>query len=196
MSILLAIIALIAGYFFIKNFDAVENYFFHDKNDKGFSTPEILLFISIGMGALTGIYSVLGKWFDFVENPIDGYSTGGAVYLCVICMGIYYSFLKYQTVTSICTRSIFIVLSCTIGFYIGFAGSLIVIGLLLLILALYVFAAMFGGGSSGSGKKTIVDGNGEEHELSRGMLGEEMDEKGDTWTRSGIIGDDYMRDDA
>ncbi len=101
----------------------------------------------------------------------------------IFCTSIYHSILTFDNVGTVIGKSLWMLFSCALAAVIGFAGSIVII----CIIILYLVIAVLGGMIFGSGNKTkIREEDGTEHTVKdMGMFGN-IDESGNTWTNKGF----------
>lgn len=207
VQIIIAILAIVALYFFIKKYASIDAKLF----DNGSYVPmgSVCLYISICLGAIMGfvvaIYSMVCS-----ENPFDlGFSSWGIVchiipYLLFLTISVcFYRAFSVEAKLSRCIwRSLFMLVACLLGFIGGVLGSVITLLFVCLWVALKVILAMLGGSSSRSSRSsskeeeydaTITDESGFERKLKETSYDTYVDDKGDRWKK--VDGGHVVRED-
>lgn len=160
--ILCAIISLISGYYFVKNFNRIDVKFF------GSDTPEYrpfgLAFVIAGaiIGSVAACYSL---YMNMKNNRVDTDVINQLIISCFIILTGFCAFISFLRMSSWKNRIIkwiFLSFSCVIG---GITGALGSIAIAVCVVLLIVGSVLGGFGSSGSKKKYVLD-NGDVVEKS------------------------------
>ncbi len=163
LVIVLAIIAVIAGYFFIKKYNDMDKALFGDI--KGYHPIGIyLVYISVTMGAIFGglfLYQELG---DESLNTDMFYVLVYTIMSLILCTSIYQSILIFDSAELIIGKSLWTIFSCALAFIIGAAGSFIVFCVVVLwIMWLFVKLSI----NSFIYSETIKDEDGNTHRVRK-----------------------------
>lgn len=179
VQIIIAIVAIIALFFFIKKYASIDAKLFDNGEGNYVPMGRVCLYISICLGAIMGfvvaIYSMVCS-----ENPFDlGFSSWGIVchiipYLLFLTIAacFYKAFSVEEKLSRCIWRSLFMLGACLLGFVGGLLGSIITLILVCLWVALKVILAMLGGSSSGGKKRKWKLDNGDEVTEEKGLCGE------------------------
>lgn len=182
LIILLILAAVVGGYFFLKKYDRIDKYLFSSvENYKPFGLK--IVYISAIAGAVFGCIFMYSELSDTELNLKPIYLMAYTIFVYILSMSIYQTILTLDSVGAIIGKSLWMLLSCALAAVIGFAGSIVII----CIIILYLVIAVLGGMIFGSGKKTkIRESDGTEHTVQdMGMFGN-IDESGNTWTNKGF----------
>lgn len=197
VTLLIGLVALIAGYFFVKKFSTIECYIFGngDKDEYGAESGEIFLIISIAFAALASAWLLLVNVFnlDFSKEMIV-YAGVGLVAVDIFA-AMAHAMFNSTSIGRMLGKMLFMAVSCVIGALMGVAGSVIVFAILALMFALFVLKAMLSGGlnTSSSSSNSNSPANDDVEISVEGELGVRRakdlgggtyrDNCGDTWTR-------------
>ncbi len=170
-AIILMIVALVGGYFFLKNFERIDRSFFgsDDADYESYGLIPVMLCCLFGAVAaggtfLQGIFSASWDIESLQRLMLSGVSFAAV-------FGVYQAFVHQQTTGSIIGKAVFVLLSCVLSAVIGALGAVVLIVVLTIVLILYVAAFALGGGSSsGKKEKYIVDENGNKVSLKSSDL--------------------------
>lgn len=190
-TIILIIIGLIAGYFFITKFEKVDRALF--SSIEGYVPFGIfVVYISAFIGAVLGcvfLYAeMIDKQFDFNGAFFSIVIFGGMM----ICASIFQAFIYLDSVGSIIGKSIFMIVSCALALAIGAAGSIVIICLAII----YIVLLVIGKATLGDyGKRyTTTDEYGNKRTLRSEGNGNYRDDQGRSWT-AGDSPNTVTRDD-
>lgn len=193
--VVLIIIGLIAGYFFLKKFDYIDQTIMGgDNNDYesyGISVVYLSAFVGAIFGTLYFYYEVINK-----DSYINFKYWGSVLMLLLTCSAILQAVIYENKFSRILGKSIFMIISCGIALAVGAVGSVVVICILAFMLILYVIGgALSSSGSSHSSSSsnsqeddhdaTITDEHGYERKLKDNGFGSYRDDKGDYWSKNG-----------
>lgn len=203
VQIIIAVVAVIALYFFIKKYSAIDAKLFENGVDEFVPMGKIAVYISVCLGALIGFVVALYSMFSTGnDNPFElGFSSWGIVcniipYLLFASIAgcFYQAFANETTWSRRFVRAFFMLFACLFGFVGGIIGSILVLVVLFLwFLLKLVFAMLTGSASSGSsGSSTpaspeeqydavTTDEHGFERKLKSTGIGSYVDDKGDYW---------------
>lgn len=125
--------------------------------NKYLSTATLLCCILSGV--LFGGSGFLGDMFDWNINiPL---TTTLAVVICLIGLNIAESIIAAESAKVAALRSLMMAGILALGFVGGLVGSVIVLGILTIIIAIYLFIIVLrialGGGGSGGGRRIVLD---------------------------------------
>ncbi len=180
--IVLVIAALVGGYYFLKKYRNMDAALFGDV--EGYNASGVyIVYVSAIIGA---IFGCIFMYTQMTDKHVDTKMFGIIIYTVmslILCTSIYQSILAFDNIGFVIGKSLWMLFSCALAGVIGFAGSVIIICLIIL----YLVIAFLGRMLFGSGEKTrIRTSNGTEHTVEdRGMFGN-VDESGNTWTNKGF----------
>lgn len=198
MEWILVIVALVAGFFFVKKFSSIETYFFGTDDTQNGS---LFLLASMAVGAFAAGWGIITGVFNLDFNSSAILFAGVGLTFAVVCGAMAYACFHSSGVLNMLGRMVFLALSCVIGALIGAAGSVIVFGIIVLVVIGYVlkFAASSSGSSSSSSSSSSdssssVSNNNDEVEISvDGEMftrkakdigcGTYRDDRGDEWEK-------------
>lgn len=195
MEWILVIVALVAGFFFVKKFSSIETYFFGTDDAQNGS---LFLLASMAVGALAAGWGIITGVFNLDFNSSAILFAGVGLTFAVVCSSMAYACFHSSGVLNMLGRMAFLAVSCIIGALIGAAGSVIVFGIIVLVVIGYVlkFAASSSGSSSSSSSDSSspVSNNNDEIEISvDGEMftrkakdvgcGTYRDDRGDEWEK-------------
>lgn len=192
IAIILIIGLLILGYYFLKNFDSIDYFFFKESEPDYDSFGILVVYISAFVGALVGSVFFYTQAFDShavgLLNWVIFFST--LILGLAYCISVYQSFIYMSKTGYIIGKMLFMFVSCLLGGVIGFAGSIVIIAICILFLFLSILGKATLGDSASSKKGHIVDSYGNKSEIeeeSTGICGEKYyrDEHGNQYTSSG-----------
>lgn len=172
MAIILAICALVGGYFFLKYFNTIDVSIFSSTDEE----YEPFGMITVAICGFVGAFSAGGAFIDSLFKlrweMMNIYMT--AAYVGAICLAycVYDAIVRMRSVGAIIGKISFLWIACGIGALVGALGAVAVICVLAVVLVLYVLAAMLKGSSSSSGKKSWKADDGTTIEESKGICGE------------------------
>lgn len=189
---LIALAFLIGGFFFIKNFDRIENSFFGDGGECEASSY-IFVLISAAIGAIAAAWAIIGSIADFADPKIVSFA-GMCVLLGAIFCALGHIAFHCDSTAQMLGRMLFVAVACIIGAIIGAAGSILVLAALVLMFFLYVLGgALSSSGSSSSGGSSSNNNDNEVRFSVDGELGERtgrdigggtiLDNCGDVWEK-------------
>lgn len=171
MGIILAICALVGGYFFLKYFDRIDASLFSstDENYEPFGTITVAICCFAGAVAAGGVF--IESMFNFGWQMQSVHLI--AAYIGALCLAycVYNAIVRMQSVGAVIGKIVFMWIACGIGGLVGALGAVAVICILILVAVLYLLAAVLSG-KNNSGKKTWKSDDGTVIEESKGVLGE------------------------
>ncbi len=148
--IILVIAALVGGYYFLKKYKNMDAALFGDV--EGYNPAGIyIVYISAVIGALFGC---IFMYTEMTNNDVN--TDVMSVVICtimslILCTSIYQSILAFDNISTVIGKSLWLFFSCALAAVIGFAGSVIIICLIILYLVIAIFGKMiFSSGSSPS----------------------------------------------
>lgn len=170
MAIILAICALVGGYFFLKYFDRIDSSFF------GFTDVDYEPFGMITV-AVCGFAGAVAAGGAFIEEMFHfGWSVQTiylmALYLGAVCLAycVYEAIVRMRSVGAVCGKITFLWVACCISALVGAIGAVVVMCVLIIVALLYIVGAMLSS-SGGKGRRWRAD-DGTVIEESKGILGE------------------------
>lgn len=171
MGIILAICALVGGYFFLKYFDRIDASLFGSTDENYESFGMITVAICCFAGAVAAGGAFIESMFNFGWKMQSIHLM--AAYIGAFCLAycVYNAIVRMQSVGAIIGKILFMWVACGIGGLVGALGAVAVICVLILVAVLYVLAAVLSGNSS-SGKKSWKASDGTVIEESKGICGE------------------------
>lgn len=194
--LLLVIIGLVAGYFFLKKFEYIDNSVMSsdDKNYESYGLS--IVYLSAAVGAILGTsyfyHEIINK-----SGHLNIYLEWSVIIMLLLaCSAMLQAIVFENKISRILGKSVFMIFSCAIAFAVGAVGSVVVICILVLMLILYVIGgALSSSGSSHSSSSsnsqeddhdaTITDEHGYERKLKDNGFGSYRDDKGDYWSKNG-----------
>ena len=202
-TIITMIIAVVAGFYFIKKFPSIEHRFFgNGDTDDEEASGVIFLYACTAIGALATAWGFIAGIFD-LSFRMEGIIYAGVSLVAIVMFGsMVYSTFHNMGVGQMIGKMAFMAFSCVVGALMGAAGSVILFGILIIVLFFYIFgAALSGSGSSSSSSSSSSDAssssssNDDEFEISvdgemfnrkaRDVgFGKIRDDHGDTWRRN------------
>lgn len=189
MLLILIIIGLIAGYFFIKKYREIDSFLFSSiERYRPFGI--LIVYISALLGAIMGCLFLYAQ----MNNQQDGADfTAIFIFLALlVCIGVFQSFIYLKSAGNIIKKTLFVIVSCTLATIIGAMGSVAVICLAII----YVILVLISKAAFGDyGKQyTTTDEHGNKRTLRSEGGGSYRDDQGRSWT-SGNSADTVTRDD-
>lgn len=187
-AIILMIIALIGGYFFLKNFERIDRSLFGADNPDYESYGLIPVMLCCLFGAIAVGGTFLQSIFDtsWDTNALQRLMLLWISFVAIF--GVYQAFVHQEKTGSIIGKAVFMLLSCALSTVIGALGAVVLIVVLTIVLILYVAAFALGGGNSKK-EKYIIDENGNKVSLKsadllpsdnlRGSDGKDYRDRGD-----------------
>ncbi len=188
MVIVLIIIALIAGYFFVKKYNKIDSMLFSSVKDyQPFGIT--IVYVAAFAGAVFGCLYCYKELIDESINLENYFQLAYMIFTLVISASIYQTFLMLNGTGAIIAKSLWMLVSCVLAAVIGFAGSVVVIAIVMILLILVIFGKM----ALGSGNTyKIKDEDGNTHTMTDGgLLFGQRDESGHEWEHTG--GNEYRR---
>ncbi|MBQ7822784.1 MAG: hypothetical protein IJ338_01180 [Bacteroidaceae bacterium] len=169
-AIILMIIALIGGYFFLKNFERIDRSLFGADNPDYESYGLIPVMLCCLFGAIAVGGTFLQSIFDasWDTNALQRLMLLGVSFVAIF--GVYQAFVHQEKTGSIIGKAVFMLLSCALSTVIGALGAVVLIVVLTIVLILYVAAFALGGGGSSKKGKYIIDENGNKVSLKSADL--------------------------
>ncbi len=184
VNIILIVSLLIGGIVFLIKYKRIDAAMFGDI-ERYTPSGRYTVYASAFIGA------VLTCWFVFFEmvnkdaineRGIIIVSVMGVIYFCCIVQSIF----RYRSLGAIYSRSLWMILSCTLAVVTGMIGSAVIlcIGVIFIV---YHFVAFGWNMTFGTGKKyKIRASDGTEHTITdRGAMGGQQDELGREWNDIG-----------
>lgn len=201
-TIITMIIAVVAGFYFIKKFPSIEHRFFgNGDTDDEEASGVIFLYACTAIGALATAWGFIAGIFD-LSFRMEGIIYAGVSLLAIVTFAsMAYSAFHNTSVGQMIGKMVFMAFSCVVGALMGAAGSVILFGILIIVLFFYIFGAALSGSGSSSSSSSSSDcsssssSNDEEFEISvdgemfnrkaRDVgFGKIRDDHGDTWRRN------------
>lgn len=184
-SIIIAIAALIGGYFFVKKYDAIETSIVGAEDE---TDGKVFVIWSAGAGALMTLGIILHNMIHFnLPDWIFPYC-GGAALVIVFGLSMFDAMFNTATTGRAIGKTVVRFVACLIGAAMGAAVSVIAIGIIILWFLLKVFSgALSSTSSSSSSTPSPQYSNEEEYEI---------DVPGEAFMRKGKdVGFGKIRDD-
>lgn len=172
MAILLAICALVGGYFFLKYFNTIDASLFASTDEEYEPFGMITVAVCGFAGALAAGGEFIDSMFKLGWNMMNIHMM--AAYVGAVCLAycVYNAIVRMRSVGAIIGKIVFLWVACGIGALVGALGAVVVICALVIMVILYVLSAMASGSSSSSGKKSWKADDGTRIEESKGVCGE------------------------
>lgn len=171
MVIILAICALIGGYFFLKYFNRIDCAFF-DSTDADYEPFGII------MVAVSGFAGAIAAGGAFIEEICHFGWDMWTIYLWAIHLGglclaycVYEAITRMHSVGAVFGKIVFLWIACCIGGVAGALGSVAVICVLIIVAVLYILSAVLNSSGGKGGKSWILE-DGTRVKESSGILGE------------------------
>jgi len=191
MVIVLAIAALVGGYFFLKYYNNIDVSFFGSTSEdyEPFGSVTVLFC------ALAGAVSTGGEFINEITRA-GWYMKDlhiGALVVGAVCLSycIYNAIIRMKSTGAIVGKIVFLWAACGIGALVGALGSVVVLCVVILVMVLYIIGGALSGGSK-SGKRIVLE-DGTEVEEKSGLLGEKY-YKGKDGRDFDRIGEDLFRE--
>ncbi len=203
VSIIIVIVALVAGYFFIKNFSSIERFFFGsgDVESDEASSGILFIFAATAIGAIATGWGIISGIFDLSFSRQGILYTSVSLEALVIFSAMAYVAFHSTGVGQMIGKMVFMTVACIIGALVGAAGSAIVFAILVIVLFVYILGAALSGSSSSSSSSSSSgsssSGNSGDEEFEINVDGEMFnrkardigfgkirDDHGKTWSRN------------
>mgnify|MGYP005972729023 CR=1 FL=1 len=183
--IIVGIVVLIGGYYFIKSFDKIDAHFFGSTSPDYEPFGLVLVILSALGGAIATGSSLANELFNLDIDTDSVVNTTCFGVIILIAFGFYISCMRMGNWGARIGKFCFLMIACLLGAGTGAIGSVVIICGIILYLLLIVFGTLLGGGGS-SKKKYILD-DGTEVTKNAGLLGDDnyYDKQGSRWNRSG-----------
>lgn len=152
---IIGILALIAGYFFIKKFTSIDRYFFSGGDPDYEPSGDRYLMLSIIIGALGSAAYFGNKLFYWDLNPKAIIYMAASCVATITFMAMIYAIAFYERPAMCFGKCVFMLFTCLIGAAMGVAGSVI----LFVIVVLWLILAVLGSAISGNPDKVKVKSN-------------------------------------
>ena len=194
-TILLVILGLIAGYYFLKNFEKIDRHLFDSV--EGYEPFGIgVVYLSTVVGAFFGCLFIYSEMIDKDMDSVPIVTVLLTLLLMLVCYNVFQAFLYMRSSGSIFGKSLFMLVSCAFAMLVGAVGSVVVILLVIAFLVLSLFGKVAFGSSSSSGGQssssdssdpeyTIEDERGYKRTLKQHGWNTYRDDKGDYWEDNG-----------
>lgn len=210
VQIIIAVVAVVALYFFIKKYSKIDATFFDNGSVDFLPMGRVAVYASVCLGAVLGFVVAIYSMFN-TDFPFElGFRSWGIVcnivpYLLFVTIAtcFYTAFAHEVSWGRRFARSFFMLFACILGFIGGIVGSVLVLVVLFLwFLLKFIFAMVFGKSSSGSsttsGSSTssssgddydylATDQYGFERKLKSNGFGSFTDDRGDRWKKEGDV---------
>lgn len=167
MVILLAICALVGGYFFLRYFNRIDTFLFGSTTEDYEPFGVITVIICAFAGALGGGKEFLNKMFHWDWNI----TIVNSVIAVCLAYCVYSAIVRMHSVGVVIGKILFLWVACAIGVVVGALGAVVVICVLAVMAVLYVAGALLGGSGSKGGKRWKLE-DGTEVNESSGLMGE------------------------
>lgn len=202
VQIIIAIVAVVALYFFIKKYSKIDATFFDNGSVDFLPMGRVAVYASVCLGAVLGFVVAIYSMFN-TDFPFElGFRSWGIVcnivpYLLFVTIAtcFYTAFAHEVSWGRRFARSFFMLFACILGFIGGIVGSVLVLVVLFLwFLLKFIFAMVFGKSSSGSSTSSssgddydylATDQYGFERKLKSNGFGGFTDDKGNRWKKEG-----------
>lgn len=179
MPLVLIIIGLIAGYFFIKKYREIDSFLF--SSIEGYRPFGILIvYISALLGAIMGCLFLYSQMKD--QQDEADFTVIFIFWALLVCIGVFQSFIYLKSAGNIIKKTLFVIVSCALATIIGAMGSVAVI----CIAIIYAILVLIGKAALGDyGKRyTTTDEFGNKRTLRSEGNGNYRDDQGRSWTDS------------
>lgn len=190
VSILLAIAALVGGYFFVMKYDSIEEKFFGEDASSG----QLFVFASGVAGALMAVGIFAHQMFNFDMPDMFFPFVGGCLLTIVYGVSVFDAFFTSSGYGRAIGKMVVRIFGCGIGALMGAAVSVIlIIGVVLWIVLKFFGAAMSSSSSSSSSSsqpqtsqdemEISVDGEMFSRKAKDEGFGVIRDDRGDRWRK-------------
>lgn len=123
--LILAIVALIGGYFFLKKYNKIDASLFKSvEGYKPFGTQ--MVYLSAIVGAIFGGIFLYNGFASTNWNLDVLIVIVYTLFVLILCISIYQSILAFDTIGGMIGKSLWMIFSCALAFVIGAAGSFVV----------------------------------------------------------------------
>lgn len=194
-TIVLAILVLIAGYYFLKNFEKIDRHLFDSA--EGYEPFGIgVVYLSAVVGAFFGCLFIYCEMIDKSIEPVPIVAVVLTLLLMLVCYNVFQAFLYMHSSGGIFGKSLFMLVSCAFAMLVGAVGSVVVIILVIAFLVLSLLGKAAFGDSSSSGEQrsssdssepeyTTSDEHGNTRTLKQDGWNRFKDDRGDYWNDNG-----------
>lgn len=209
VQIIIAVVAVVALYFFIKKYSKIDATFFENGSVDFVPMGRVAVYASVCLGAVLGFVVAIYSMFN-TDFPFElGFRSWGIVcnivpYLLFVTIATcFYTAFAYEVSWGRrFARSFFMLFACILGFIGGIVGSVLVLVVLFLwFLLKFIFAMVSGKSSSGSSTSSssddddydylAIDQYGCERKLKSNGYGGYTDDRGDRWKK---VGNEFIPD--
>lgn len=186
VNIIIAILALVAGYYFVKKYDSIENYFFGASDE---ADGKVFVIWSAAAGAIVSAGEILHQIFKFDLPQWFFFFLGGAFLIVIFAMAMYDALFNTATIGRAIGKIALRLVACVIGGAMGVAGSIIVFLAICLWLVLQILSGTVSGMGKSASESSSSDSSSDSQEYEINVDGEM------TVRRAKDIGGGQFRDD-
>lgn len=181
-TIVLAILVLIAGYYFLKNFEKIDRHLFDSA--EGYEPFGIgVVYLSAVVGAFFGCLFIYCEMIDKNIEPVPIVAVVLTLLLMLVCYNVFQAFLYMHSSGGIFGKSLFMLVSCAFAMLVGAVGSVVVIILVIAFLVLSLLGKAAFGDSSSSGEQRSSSDSSEPEYTTEDEHGNTRTLKQDGWNR-------------
>ncbi len=195
MGVILVILALVAGYFFIKKYDAIEKFLFGRDDEDYVSAGLLPVVVCAFFGAIMGAVPMLESIFNTEWQSASICFVCGIMIVLVLSYNVFDAVVRMSSTGTVLGKILFATVACIIGAAVGAAGAIVVICIVIVVAIIFV-AGLLLGGAAGGGKssKSVTLEDGTVLSNSKGICGEDnfSDSGGSSWSKTGS--DTYSKD--
>lgn len=189
MGIIFAILLLVGGYYFLKNYERIDRFVCEEENSSYEQFGLWPVFTCTFLGAINGCLFV---WKEVIHRSAEiGPEVTATIYTLAImtcAIGIYETFFRLTDPATIGKKVILLLFSCAFGMLVGAFASVVVICLLLFALLAMLFGKVSMDSLKSTGKSrrsgTLYGNDGSYRELEDISGGSGMtyrDDRGEEW---------------
>lgn len=194
-TIVLAILVLIAGYYFLKNFEKIDRHLFDSA--EGYEPFGIgVVYLSAVVGAFFGCLFIYCEMIDKSIEPVPIVAVVLTLLLMLVCYNVFQAFLYMHSSGGIFGKSLFMLVSCAFAMLVGAVGSVVVIILVIAFLVLSLLGKAAFGDSSSSGEQRSSSDSSEPEYTTEDEHGNTRTLKQDGWNRFKDDRGDYWNDNG
>ena len=191
----MAILVLIAGYYFLKNFEKIDRHLFDSA--EGYEPFGIgVVYLSAVVGAFFGCLLIYCEMIDKSIEPVPIVAVVLTLLLMLVCYNVFQAFLYMHSSGGIFGKSLFMLVSCAFAMLVGAVGSVVVIILVIAFLVLSLLGKAAFGDSSSSGEQRSSSDSSEPEYTTEDEHGNTRTLKQDGWNRFKDDRGDYWNDNG
>lgn len=194
-TIVLVILGLIAGYYFLKNFEKIDRHLF--ASAEGYEPFGIgVVYLSAVVGAFFGCLLIYCEMIDKSIEPVPIVAVVLTLLFMLVCYNVFQAFLYMRSPGGVFGKSLFMLVSCAFAMLVGAVGSVVVIFLVIAFLVLSLLGKVAFGDSSSSGRRRSSSVSDEPEYTTEDKFGNTRTLKQDGWNRYKDDKGDYWNDNG